>query len=57
MARLSILFNTFRIIQANAKYYRIIKQGLKPILDTNFEYRLKPLKTKIQIETGKNKYR
>jgi len=36
------------------------KQGLKPILDTDFEYQLQTLKTKIDTQTedkiGKNKY-
>lgn len=31
----------------------IIMQGLKPILDVDFKYRLIPLKTKIDIKTDK----
>jgi len=32
-------------------------QDLKPVLDTEFEYRFKPLKTETENKIEKNKYR
>jgi hypothetical protein len=37
-----------------SKYFDSFYQSLKPVFDTIFEYRLKPLKNKIDIKNEEN---